>query len=293
MQEQIQSRDFLRNFMFRKASKWPVLGIQQAPYCSEFVSSPINSPFFVSDSLVIIPTYNEKENVEKMVRKVFSLPHDFHLLIIDDGSPDGTADIVKRLLLEFPGKLFIEERKGKLGLGTAYIHGFKWAIEKKYDYIFEMDCDFSHNPDDLFRLYQACNNEGADMSIGSRYIRGANVVNWPLGRVVMSYYASVYVRLVTGIKIKDTTAGFICYRRVVLETIPLDEIRFIGYAFQIEMKFTAWKCGFKITEVPIIFTDRTEGSSKMSKGIFKEAILGVILMKWQSLFRKYPKWNKQ
>ncbi len=242
----------------------------------------------MSDSLIIIPTYNEKENVEKMVRKVFSLSYPFHLLIIDDGSPDGTADIVKKLQQEFSERLFIEERKGKLGLGTAYIHGFQWAIAKKYDYIFEMDCDFSHNPEDLIRLRNACSMEGFDVAIGSRYIRGANVVNWPLGRVVMSYYASVYVRIITGMRIKDTTAGFMCYKREVLETIPLSQIKFIGYAFQIEMKFTAWKCGFKIKEVPIIFTDRTEGTSKMSKGIFKEAILGVLEMKWKSFFRKYP-----
>ncbi len=245
----------------------------------------------MSDSLVIIPTYNEKENVEKMIRKVFSLGKLFHVLIIDDGSPDGTATIVKNLMSEFSSKLFIEERKGKLGLGTAYIHGFKWAIKNKYDYIFEMDCDFSHNPDDLIRLYDACVNDGADLSVGSRYIKGANVVNWPLGRVIMSYYASVYVRIITGMSVKDTTAGFVCYKRKVLETIPLDEIRFIGYAFQIEMKFTAIKCKFKLIEVPIVFTDRTEGTSKMSKGIFKEAILGVLLMKWKSLFRKYPKQN--
>ena len=246
-------------------------------------------PTTVSDSIVIIPTYNEKENVEKMIRKVFSLEKNFHLLIIDDGSPDGTAEIVKKLMPEFAGRLFIEERKGKLGLGTAYIHGFKWSISHGYEYIFEMDCDFSHNPDDLVRLYAACAKEGADMSVGSRYIKGANVVNWPLGRVIMSYYASVYVRIITGIRVKDTTAGFICYKRKVLETIPLDEVRFIGYAFQIEMKFTAIKCGFKLIEVPIIFTDRTEGTSKMSKGIFKEAIMGVLLMRWKSLFRKYPK----
>jgi dolichol-phosphate mannosyltransferase len=241
------------------------------------------------ESLILIPTYNEKENIERMVRKVFSLPHPFHLLIIDDGSPDGTADIVRRLQSEFPGHLFLEERKGKLGLGTAYIHGFKWALARQYQYIFEMDCDFSHNPDDLVRLHHACAAEGADVAIGSRYIKGANVVNWPLGRVIMSYYASVYVRIVTGIRIMDTTAGFICYRRRVLETIELDRIRFIGYAFQIEMKFTAWKHGFRIVEVPIIFTDRTEGTSKMSKGIFKEAILGVMQMRWKSLFRKYTK----
>lgn len=224
-----------------------------------------------------------------MIRKIFFLPHDFHILIIDDGSPDGTAGIVKKLMKEFTGKLFIEERQGKLGLGTAYIHGFKWAIAHQYDFIFEMDCDFSHNPDDLLRLYKACSEDGADVAIGSRYIKGANVVNWPLGRVIMSYYASVYVRMVTGIKIKDTTAGFKCYRRKVLEAIDLDQIHFIGYAFQIEMKFTAWKLGFKITEVPIIFTDRTEGTSKMSKGIFKEAIMGVLEMKWKSFFRKYER----
>lgn len=243
----------------------------------------------MSESLVIIPTYNEKENIEKMINKVFSLPHPFHLLIIDDGSPDGTAAIVKNMMPKYPERLFIEERKGKLGLGTAYIHGFKWAIQRQYDYIFEMDCDFSHNPDDLINLYKACANEGADLAIGSRYIKGANVVNWPLGRVIMSYYASVYVRLVTGMRVKDTTAGFICYKRKVLETIPLDQIRFIGYAFQIEMKFTAWKYGFKIVEVPIVFTDRTEGTSKMSKGIFKEAIMGVLQMKWKSLFHSYSK----
>ncbi len=224
-----------------------------------------------------------------MIRKIFSLPHDFHLLIIDDGSPDGTATIVKNVQKEFSEKLHILERSGKLGLGTAYITGFKWAIEKKYDFIFEMDCDFSHNPDDLLRLHNACANEGADVAIGSRYIKGANVVNWPLGRVVMSYYASVYVRIVTGIHIKDTTAGFKCYRRRVLETIDLDKIKFIGYAFQIEMKFTAWKHGFKIVEVPIVFTDRTEGTSKMSKGIFQEAVLGVIQLRWKSFFRKYNK----
>ncbi|CAN5436068.1 polyprenol monophosphomannose synthase [soil metagenome] len=245
----------------------------------------------MSKSLVIIPTYNEKENVEKMIRKIFSLPHDFHLLVIDDGSPDGTGNIVKHLQKEFTDKLHLLERSGKLGLGTAYITGFKWAIEKRYDFIFEMDCDFSHNPDDLLRLYHACANEGADVAIGSRYIKGANVVNWPLGRVIMSYYASVYVRMITGIHIKDTTAGFKCYRRRVLETIELDKIKFIGYAFQIEMKFTAWKHGFKIVEVPIVFTDRTEGTSKMSKGIFQEAVLGVIELRWKSLFRKYKKSN--
>jgi dolichol-phosphate mannosyltransferase len=242
----------------------------------------------VSDSLVIIPTYNEKENIEKIIRKVFSLPYAFDLLIIDDGSPDGTADIVKKLQLEFPTQLHLEERKGKLGLGTAYIHGFKWALDKAYDYIFEMDADFSHNPDDLIRLYKAC-EEGADLAIGSRYITGVNVVNWPMNRVLMSYYASSYVRMITGMNIRDTTAGFVCYKRNLLETIELDKIKFRGYAFQIEMKFTASKYGFKIVEVPIIFTDRTQGESKMSKGIFKEAILGVISLKIKSLFRNYKR----
>ena len=241
----------------------------------------------MSNSLIIIPTYNEKENVEKMIRKVFSLPLPFHLLIIDDGSPDQTAAIVKNLQHEFPGRLFIEERKGKLGLGTAYIHGFKWALQRSYEFIFEMDCDFSHNPEDLLLLHDACAVKGADVAIGSRYIKGANVVNWPIGRVMMSYYASVYVRIITGINVMDTTAGFICYRRKVLSVIPFDKIKFVGYAFQIEMKFTAWKYGFKLNEVPIIFTDRTEGVSKMSSGIFKEAILGVLQMKWKSFFRKY------
>jgi dolichol-phosphate mannosyltransferase len=239
----------------------------------------------VSDSLVIIPTYNEKENIEKIVRKVFSLSYPFELLIIDDGSPDGTADIVKKLQLEFPG-LHMEQRKGKLGLGTAYIHGFKWALNHGYEYIFEMDADFSHNPDDLFHLREAC-VKGADVAVGSRYVRGVNVVNWPMSRVLMSYFASMYVRLITRIDIQDATAGFKCYRRIVLETIPLEKIRFVGYAFQIEMKFTAIKFGFKVVEVPIIFTDRTEGVSKMSTKIFKEAFLGVIQMKISSWFRKY------
>lgn len=241
----------------------------------------------MSDSLVIIPTYNEKENLEKMIRKVFSLDKEFHVLIVDDNSPDGTAGIVKDLQKEFPGKLHLEERKGKLGLGTAYIHGFKWALKNNYEYIFEMDCDFSHNPEDLIRLYHACAIEGADVAIGSRYVTGVNVVNWPMGRVLMSYYASAYVRFITGMKIRDTTSGFKCYKRKVLEKISLDKIKFKGYAFQIEMKFTAYKLGFKIVEVPIIFTDRTEGVSKMSKGIFKEAILGVIQMKINSWFKKY------
>lgn len=237
------------------------------------------------DSLVIIPTYNEKENIEKIIRKVFSIAHPFHVLIIDDGSPDGTAQIVKQLQTEY-SNLFIEERKGKLGLGTAYIHGFKWALQHQYDYIFEMDADFSHNPDDLIKLRQACVN-GADLSIGSRYIKGVNVVNWPMGRVLMSYFASVYVRFILGIDIQDATAGFKCYRSVVLETLRLDKIRFIGYAFQIEMKFTAIKHGFKVEEVPIIFTDRTEGTSKMSTKIFREAFLGVIELKVRSWFRTY------
>lgn len=237
------------------------------------------------DSLVIIPTYNEKENIEKIIRKVFSLAHPFHVLIIDDGSPDGTAQIVKQLQTDY-SNLFIEERKGKLGLGTAYIHGFKWALQHEYDYIFEMDADFSHNPEDLIRLREACSN-GSDLAIGSRYIRGVNVVNWPMGRVLMSYFASVYVRFITGIDIQDATAGFKCYRSIVLKTIRLDKIRFVGYAFQIEMKFTAIKHGFKVMEVPIIFTDRTEGISKMSTKIFREAFLGVIELKVRSWFRTY------
>ena len=229
--------------------------------------------------IVIIPTYNEKENIEKMIRKVFSLKDNFNLLIVDDGSPDGTAEIVKSLQMEFPEQLFLEQRKGKLGLGTAYIHGFKWCIGKGYDYIFEMDCDFSHNPDDLPRLLEACQH-GADVSIGSRYCKGGSVHNWPLGRILMSYFASVYVRLILWISIKDTTAGFKCYKRKVLEAINLDGIRFTGYAFQIEMKYAAYKKGFKIVEVPIRFTDRVEGYSKMSTKIFKEAFLGVIQMRF-------------
>ena len=234
-------------------------------------------------NLVIIPTYNEKENVEKMIRKVFSLPREFHLLIVDDGSPDGTADIVKRLQSEFSDKLFIEERKGKLGLGTAYIHGFKWGLAKAYETIFEMDCDFSHNPNDLTRLLEAC-EKGADVAVGSRYCKGGGVHNWPLGRILMSYFASVYVRLVLWIPIKDTTAGFKCYKRKVLETIALDKIRFMGYAFQIEMKYNAYKKGFKITEVPILFTDRVEGYSKMNTKIFKEAFWGVLQMRFSKIY---------
>lgn len=239
------------------------------------------------DSIVIIPTYNEIENIERIIRKVFSLPHDFHVLVIDDGSPDGTPIIVKQLQQEFSERLFMEERAGKQGLGTAYIHGFRWAIERQYDFIFEMDADFSHNPDDLLKLRQAC-IDGADAAIGSRYIKGVNVVNWPMSRVLMSYFASVYVRFITGIDIQDSTAGFMCYKRKVLETVQLDKIKFVGYAFQIEMKYTTIKHGFNIVEVPIIFTDRTEGTSKMSTSIFREAVFGVIQMKINSIFRKYP-----
>lgn len=242
-----------------------------------------------SDSLVIIPTYNEKENIENIIRAVFGLEKEFHILVIEDGSPDGTAAIVKNLMKEFPTRLFIFERTGKLGLGTAYIAGFKWGIEHEYDYIFEMDADFSHNPNDLPRLYNACANEGYDLAIGSRYVSGVNVVNWPMGRVLMSYYASMYVRIVTGLKIQDTTAGFKCYRRKVLETIELDKIRFKGYAFQIEMKFTTFKCGFNIKEVPVIFVNRKLGTSKMNSSIFGEAVFGVMQLKWDSWFRNYPK----
>lgn len=245
----------------------------------------------MSDTLVIIPTFNEKENIEKIIRKVFSLPKEFHILIVEDNSPDGTADIVKGLMKEFPEKLFIHERKGKLGLGTAYIAGFKWALERDYKYINEMDADFSHNPDDLLRLNDALAKEGNDVSIGSRYIKGVNVVNWPMSRVLLSYFASVYVRMITGMSVQDTTAGFVCYKREVLENFELDKIKFIGYAFQIEMKFTAWKMGFKIKEVDVIFTDRTEGTSKMSGGIFKEAIFGVMQLRLKSMFKKYKKPN--
>lgn len=240
-----------------------------------------------SDSVVIIPTYNEKENIEKIIRAVFGLEKKFDILIIDDGSPDGTADIVRRLQdSEFAGRLHLIERSGKLGLGTAYIRGFKWAVEQKYDYVFEMDADFSHNPDDLPRLYSACADEGYDVAIGSRYVSGVNVVNWPMGRVLMSYYASKYVRMVLGVPLHDTTAGFKCYRRKVLETIDLDAIRFKGYAFQIEMKFTAYKLGFKIKEVPVIFVNRIEGTSKMSGGIFSEALFGVVRLRWAAITGK-------
>ncbi len=243
------------------------------------------------DRLVIVPTYNEKENVKKIIQAIFALPLEFDILIIDDNSPDGTASIVKELQKEYP-QLHLLERKGKLGLGTAYIAGFKWAISKHYEFIFEMDADFSHNPDDLIRLYEACIHQKADLAIGSRYVNGVAVVNWPIGRLLMSYYASAYVRFVSGMSIRDTTAGFKCYRSKVLKTINLDEIRFKGYAFQIEMKFTSWKFGFHLVEVPIIFVDRTEGASKMSGGIFSEALWGVIVMKWKSFFKKYiPKTN--
>ncbi len=235
--------------------------------------------------IVIIPTYNEKENIELMIRKVFSLTDQFDVLIVDDSSPDGTGDIVKRLMSSFP-HLHILERKEKNGLGTAYIAGFKWCMEHQYDYIFEMDADFSHNPEDLIRLYKAC-AAGADMSIGSRYITGVNVVNWPMSRVMLSYFASMYVRIITGMNIQDTTAGFVCYSKKVLETIKLDQIKFRGYAFQIEMKFTAWKHGFELKEVPIIFTDRTRGESKISGGIIKEAVWGVLSMKIKSWFKTY------
>ncbi len=239
-------------------------------------------------SIVIIPTYNERENIRNIIEAVFSLNQNYHILVVEDNSPDGTAEIVKNMMKQYPECLHILERPGKQGLGTAYIAGFKWALEHNYDYIFEMDADFSHNPNDLVRLHEACKN-GADLAIGSRYINGVNVINWPMKRVLMSYFASSYVRTITGMKIRDTTAGFKCYCRKVLETINLDKIRFKGYAFQIEMKFTAWKHGFNIVEVPIVFTDRTQGASKMSGGIFGEAFMGVIKMKIGSWFRKYPK----
>jgi len=242
----------------------------------------------VNKCLVIIPTYNEKENIERMIRKVFSLATPFHLLIIEDNSPDGTGDIVEKLTSEFPDRLYMIRREGKLGLGTAYITGFKWAVRQGYDWIFEMDCDFSHNPDDLERLYKA-GKEGADVVIGSRYVSGINVVNWPLGRVLMSYFASLYVRCMTGMNIKDTTAGFKCYRREVLEAIDFSKIKMKGYGFQVEMKFTACKLGYTIVEVPIVFIDRKEGTSKMSGGIFSEALWGVLKMKIESWFRHYEK----
>ena len=241
------------------------------------------------EKLVVIPTYNEKENISNILHAVFNLDEGFHVLVIDDGSPDGTAEIVKELQSKFNGQLFIEERKGKLGLGTAYIHGFKWGITKGYSFIFEMDADFSHNPADLSRLYSACKYDGADLAIGSRYVKGGGVVNWPNNRIALSRGGSLYTRMITWMPIKDPTAGFMCYRREVLETINLDEIAFVGYAFQIEMKFAAWKLGFKLKEVPIIFQDRTYGISKMNKGIVKEGILGVLELRWRSLFTNYRK----
>lgn len=241
----------------------------------------------IADSVVIIPTYNEKENVAAIIEAVFALPREFDILIIDDNSPDGTADIVKSLQAKYPTRLHLLQRAGKLGLGTAYIAGFKWALARNYEYIFEMDADFSHNPADLLKLYAACADDGADLAIGSRYVTGVNVVNWPMGRVLMSFYASRYVRIVTGMPINDATAGFVCYRRRVLATLPLDDIRFKGYAFQIEMKFLAYKYGFRIVEVPIIFVNRVLGTSKMSSGIFSEGFFGVLRLKWSSLFTKY------
>ena len=240
----------------------------------------------MKENIVIIPTYKEKENIENIIRYVFGLPKDFNILIIDDNSPDGTADIVKNLMIKFPGQLFMIQREGKLGLGTAYLEGFKWSVENGYRFVYEMDADFSHNPNDLIRLHEACIN-GADVAVGSRYVSGINVVNWPLGRVLISYFASKYVRFITGMKVQDATAGFVCYKREVLEKIPLDKIKMKGYGFQIEMKFTAWKYKFKISEVSIVFTDRKEGTSKMSGGIFSEALFGVIKMKLGSYFRKY------
>jgi dolichol-phosphate mannosyltransferase len=240
----------------------------------------------LSDSIVIIPTYNELGNIEKMIRKVFSLSHPFHLLIIDDGSPDGTAERVKELQNEFANKLFLIQRTGKLGLGTAYIAGFKWALERSFTYIFEMDCDFSHNPDDLLRLYDTCKN-GADLAVGSRYVKGGGFINWPKDRIIISRGASIYVNLITWIGISDPTAGFVCYKRNVLETLDLNKIRFVGYAFQIEMKFATKKLGFKVQEIPIIFTEREVGVSKMNSNIIKEGILGVLKIQWNSFFSDY------
>lgn len=239
--------------------------------------------YMKSDALVIIPTYNEKENIEAIIRATFSQEKVFHVLVVDDNSPDGTATIVENLQEEFPSQLFIEKREGKSGLGTAYIHGFKWAIFNKYDYIIEMDADFSHNPNDLIRLYNECANKGADVAVGSRYSVGVNVVNWPMSRVLLSYFASKYVRLITRMPIHDTTAGFVCYKRKVLEIIKLDKVKFVGYAFQIEMKYKAWKHKFNIKEVSVIFTDRVLGKSKLSKGIIKEAVFGVIKMRINGL----------
>jgi dolichol-phosphate mannosyltransferase len=241
------------------------------------------------EKLVIIPTFNEQENIARILAAIFGLDQGFHVLVIDDNSPDGTAEIVKILFTEYPGQLFLEERKGKMGLGTAYIHGFKWALAKGYDFIFEIDADFSHNPNDLPRLYDACINEGADVAIGSRYVNNGGVVNWPWDRIALSKGASLYTRMITWMPVKDPTAGFVCYKKEVLEAINLEAISFVGYAFQIEMKFAAWKLGFKIKEVPIVFQDRTEGTSKMNKGIVKEGILGVLKLRWNSMFKNYRK----
>lgn len=241
----------------------------------------------MNDSLIIIPTYNEKENIKSIIGTIFDLEKSFDVLVVDDNSPDGTANIVKGVMQEYPDRLFILERAGKLGLGTAYIAGFQYALAHQYDFVFEMDADFSHNPNDLILLYKACANDGYDVAIGSRYASGVNVVNWPMGRVLLSYFASIYVQIVTGMSIKDSTAGFICYRKKVLETINLDRVKFVGYAFQIEMKFTSWKFGFKIKEVPIIFTNRALGESKMSTGILSEAVFGIIRMKIRSYFKSY------
>ncbi|MFK7748454.1 MAG: polyprenol monophosphomannose synthase [Kordia sp.] len=240
----------------------------------------------MSDAIVVIPTYNEIDNIESIIEAVFAQEKEFHVLIVDDNSPDGTHKKVQELQKKYPNKLFLEVREAKTGLGTAYIHGFRWVLERDYEYIFEMDADFSHNPADLVRLLAACQEEGADVAIGSRYVKGVNVVNWPMNRVLMSYFASKYVRFITGISIHDTTAGFICYHRKVLETIGLDNIKFVGYAFQIELKFKAWKLGFKIKEVSVIFTDRTKGQSKMDSSIFSEAVFGIIKMKVRSMFTK-------
>ncbi len=241
----------------------------------------------MNDCLVVIPTYNEKENIHAIIDAVLMLESGFHLLIVDDNSPDGTGNLAREKLEEYQGRLFLEEREGKMGLGTAYIHGFRWALKRKYVYIFEMDADFSHNPEDLNKLYRVVQSDSCDLAVGSRYVTGVNVVNWPMSRVMMSFFASYYVRWITGLPINDATAGFKCYHRRVLETIPLEQIKFMGYAFQIEMKFLAWKYGFSIAEVPIVFTDRTHGQSKMTGGIIKEAIFGVIQMKAASLFRNY------
>jgi len=243
----------------------------------------------VSDSLIIIPTFNEKENIESIIKKVFSLKKQFNILIVDDNSLDGTAKIVKTLQKTYPKKLFIEERSKKLGLGTAYIHGFKWALKKDYEFIFEMDADFSHNPDDLIQLYDVVKNNNGDLAIGSRYVKGVNIVNWPMSRLLLSFFASKYVKIITGMPIHDSTAGFKCYKKKILQTIELDKIQFVGYAFQIEMKFKAWKYGFRIVEVPVIFTDRKEGVSKMSGGIFFEAVFGVLQMKIKSIFKNWKK----